>query len=637
MKICIVAHYAYGALTGEESGHIGGVERQTALLSEWLSTNGHQVTVITWDEGGPKIELINNIKIVKLCKVSDGLPMLRFFTPRWTSLIKALRIANADVYYQNCAEYVTGQVAIWCKFNNKPFIYSVASDADCEAPFTKLTTKRDQWLFLYGLKNANKIICQTNKQKKLLHENYKLNAEMLPMPGTPPKGKADPVHQFSANNVIWVGRIQTVKRIEWLIDIAEKLPDINFSIIGPTDHNLSYTTHTLPRAKRLKNIKFLGKISRQEMPDIYKDATVLLNTSIYEGFPNTYLEAWSYGVPTICTIDPDNLINSFNLGFASAIQDELITALKETVTNQKQWQLYSHNCLQYYQSNYAFDTAQGKFERTFLAFSSKKRTQEQFNQQSQSWSEYYNIEAQSISHLDLQVRAKYALQYLQSSTIHKDDNLLDVGCGTGNSTQLFKKATGCETFAIDFAPDMIAQAQKNDTNNINFQVADATKLPFENKFAKCIISLGTLEYIPSDMLALTEYNRVLQDDGQLIISVPNKHSFFRKLRNLENKLLLLLKRLFTSNNEIHFQGYHKQWDIDSLTLQLNKSGFAVTDSVFFTYGFLSPKLVHSRANLALCRYLNEKIQPQDRLAKYLAHSLILNMKKVTTTEVIDRK
>ena len=38
MKICIVANNAYGALTGEESGHIGGVERQTALLSEWLVT-----------------------------------------------------------------------------------------------------------------------------------------------------------------------------------------------------------------------------------------------------------------------------------------------------------------------------------------------------------------------------------------------------------------------------------------------------------------------------------------------------------------------------------------------------------------------------------------------------------------------
>ena len=48
MKICIVAHFAYGALTGEETGHIGGVERQTALFSNWLAERGHTVSVITW-------------------------------------------------------------------------------------------------------------------------------------------------------------------------------------------------------------------------------------------------------------------------------------------------------------------------------------------------------------------------------------------------------------------------------------------------------------------------------------------------------------------------------------------------------------------------------------------------------------
>ncbi|MCP4322573.1 MAG: methyltransferase domain-containing protein [Psychromonas sp.] len=632
MKICIVAHYAYGALTGEESGHIGGVERQTALLSGWLAKNGHDVTVITWDEGGDKVESINDIKIIKLCKVSDGLPFLRFFAPRWSSLLKALQNADADIYYHNCAEYITGQVAMWCKFNNKPFIYSVASMADCEAPFTKLTTKRDQWLFLYGLKNASKIICQTNQQKQLLNDNYHLNAKMLPMPGTPPDGKADPKHQFSLKKVIWVGRIQTVKRIEWLIDIAEKLPDINFEVIGPTNHNHSYMTHILPRANRLTNVTFLGKISRQNIPEIYKNASVLLNTSIYEGFPNTYLEAWSYGVPTISTIDPDNLINSLNLGLASDKQDDLVVAIKDILNNQQKWQLYSSNCLAQYQENYTFDASQKKFEAEFLNFSSHKRTLAQFNQQSKNWSEYYDSVAQSISHLDIQVRAKYALQYLRSAKLHKNDNLLDIGCATGNSTQLFKKATSCETFAIDFAPDMITQAKINDTSHIHFQVADATELPFDNKFAMCIVSLGTLEYIPSYAQALTEYKRVLKDDGQLIISVPNKHSLFRKLRNMENKVLQLIKRLFTSNAGIHAQGYHNQWDIDKLTSQLNNNGFSVTDSDFFTYGFLSPKLVRSRSNLALCRYLNEKVQPQSKLAKYLAHSLILRMKKTNTIE-----
>jgi len=35
IRICIVAHNAYGALTGEDTGHIGGIERQTSLMAVW--------------------------------------------------------------------------------------------------------------------------------------------------------------------------------------------------------------------------------------------------------------------------------------------------------------------------------------------------------------------------------------------------------------------------------------------------------------------------------------------------------------------------------------------------------------------------------------------------------------------------
>lgn len=35
--ICLVAHFAYGALAGGEHGHIGGVERQTSLMAKWLA------------------------------------------------------------------------------------------------------------------------------------------------------------------------------------------------------------------------------------------------------------------------------------------------------------------------------------------------------------------------------------------------------------------------------------------------------------------------------------------------------------------------------------------------------------------------------------------------------------------------
>ena len=78
MKICLVSHFAYGALTGEKSGHIGGVERQTALFSEWLSDRGHDVSVIVWNEGDSESDAAE-VKIVKLCRIEDGIPGLRFF------------------------------------------------------------------------------------------------------------------------------------------------------------------------------------------------------------------------------------------------------------------------------------------------------------------------------------------------------------------------------------------------------------------------------------------------------------------------------------------------------------------------------------------------------------------------------
>ena len=104
MKICFVAHFAYGALNNDASGHMGGVERQTAMMSKWLAAAGHDVSVVTWAEGPAGDEIIDGVKVVKVCSERAGLPAVRFFHPRWTSLNAALQRADADIYYHNCAE-----------------------------------------------------------------------------------------------------------------------------------------------------------------------------------------------------------------------------------------------------------------------------------------------------------------------------------------------------------------------------------------------------------------------------------------------------------------------------------------------------------------------------------------------------
>ena len=630
MKICIVAHYAYGALTGEGSGHIGGVERQTALLSEWLINNGHEVTVITWNEGGSPVEIVNGIRIIKLCKVTDGLPIIRFFIPRWTSLLKALKQADSELYYHNCAEYVTGQIAFWAKTNNKAFIYTVASDADCEEDLPKLQTKRDRLLFLYGLRNANKIICQTYKQSQLLKHNYHLDSKVIAMPATPPQGVANPKTQFSTQKVIWVGRIQKVKRIEWLVDIAEALPNIIFEVVGPENHNPEYTKNILPRAHALKNIHFVGKISRQEMPNIYKNATILLNTSIYEGFPNTFLEAWSYGIPVISTVDPDNIIAKNKLGFSSPEQKKLINIIKKLLGDESTWSQFSLNSYNYYAQHHEIEMVQKQFEKEFLKLSYNTRTQQHFNEKSTHWADYYGQQSISISHLDLQVRSNIASQYLSSIKLSSKETLIDVGCGTGDATNIFQKLTGSTIFAVDFAEEMIHHAQTKEMERVHFQVADAIKLPFENNHSSVVISLGTVEYIPQYRLAFKEFTRVLNHDGKLVLSVPNQHSIFRKLRTLGKKIVRPIKRILSTSNINNEQEYHKMWKQKELYQDLKASGFLIQNINYFSYGFLNPKLVNKRFNISLCKKFNTRLNPKGFVAKYLAHSTIILAHKIET-------
>jgi len=629
MKICIVTHYAYGALTGEDSGHIGGVERQTALMSEWLVKQGHQVSVITWNEGSADTETINGIQIIKLCRVDDGLPGLRFFTPRWTSLLKALKKADAEVYYHNCAEYVTGQIAMWCQQKNKKFVYSVASDADCEMSLPKLRTFRDRFFFKYGLRHSHKIICQSNKQKKLLADNYNFSAQTIPMPGTPPEGIADKSIQFNQQKVVWVGRVQTVKRIEWLIDIAEKLPNINFDVVGPTDHNKAYTEEILPRAHKLSNINFLGKLSKTEMHNVYKNASLLCSTSIYEGFPNTYLEAWSYGVPLVCTVDPDDIVKRFNLGASSTKQADLIQAIDMLLNDREKWSLCAKNCENYYLEHHEMNKVQKKFESVFYDLSTEKNTQQHFAQQSTTWSNYYTQAAISIDHFDLQTRTQITLGHL-SSVLNKEQITLDVGCGSGDATAMFNKCNASQLYAIDFSSQMIEKASHK-YPEINFKVGNATKLEHAKQSITSLISLGTIEYIIDHEKALLEFNRVLKDQGELVISIPNKSSLFRRLRSLDKKLMAALKvplKKISNNINTESKYYHKKWKAEEFSVLMQAAGFNVEHVTYCTYGFLSPRLTTSKFNLLLCTWLNKNIASSSYLSRKLAHTIVIKAVKI---------
>jgi len=372
MNICIVAHFAYGALSGGETGHIGGVERQTTLLARWLADRGHDVSMITWDEGQPDGTVLHGVKVYKTCRRDEGIPGIRFFTPRWSSLNAALRRADAQIYYQNCGEYVTGQLAFWSGSHGRKFVYSVASDPDCMPDLPLMTTFRERFLYRYGLRNADRIIVQTRNQQRMLRGGFGIASEVIPMPcpGPAQEDYLPPLPPSERNGrIVWIGRIDRVKRPDRFLDIVAVCPELEFDLVGPAEGD-QYAREILERAARYPNLRVHGGIPREGIPAYLRGAACLCSTSDMEGFPNTFLEAWSFGIPVVSTIDPDDLILEQGLGSIGRNVPELVVALRGLMASPERWTGMSGRARTYFLETHDFPKVMPRMERFFLDVSS---------------------------------------------------------------------------------------------------------------------------------------------------------------------------------------------------------------------------------------------------------------------------
>ncbi|MGB9629309.1 MAG: class I SAM-dependent methyltransferase, partial [Thermodesulfobacteriota bacterium] len=101
--------------------------------------------------------------------------------------------------------------------------------------------------------------------------------------------------------------------------------------------------------------------------------------------------------------------------------------------------------------------------------------------------------------------------------------LLDVGCSLG--TYSFELARlGFTVVGIDVNRESINLAEKIQVllgiKNVTFWEMNILSNNFPEHTFKVIIALETLEHIKEDSKAIQEFNRILKNDGFLIISVP---------------------------------------------------------------------------------------------------------------------
>ena len=131
-------------------------------------------------------------------------------------------------------------------------------------------------------------------------------------------------------DVVWVGNLRPVKRPDVALELARRLPHYRFALVGGSvPRGKAYFERIASEAKELPNLVMTGGVSYQDVGEWFDRSRVHVNTSDWEGFPNTFLQAWIRGVPVASFFDPDGLIERRALGRRCTDVDGMCAALEE--------------------------------------------------------------------------------------------------------------------------------------------------------------------------------------------------------------------------------------------------------------------------------------------------------------------
>jgi glycosyltransferase involved in cell wall biosynthesis len=325
LSVCFVAPLAWPVLARDP--HIpvvGGAEVQQAILARLFARHGHRVSMVTLDFGQGEGTLVDGVRVFKAFRSKQGLPVLRFLHPRLTSMWRALERADADIYYSRSASMWLGVIAEFGRRRGRRVIYAGASDKDfVPGQGGQIRYARDRWLYRRGLAAADAIVVQNELQRATCKATYGRDAVVIPSCYERPRNRSEP-----EDLVLWVGTVHENKRPQLLLDLAGRLPQRRFVMVGGPGANPAFYEQIRARAQAMANVEFKGFLPLAEVEPWFDRARVLVNTSVYEGTPNTFLQAWARGVPSVGTVDVGTPVH----GFARNIE-ELAERVEQAFAN----------------------------------------------------------------------------------------------------------------------------------------------------------------------------------------------------------------------------------------------------------------------------------------------------------------
>ncbi len=121
---------------------------------------------------------------------------------------------------------------------------------------------------------------------------------------------------------------------------------------------------------------------------------------------------------------------------------------------------------------------------------------------------------------------EHMTRYRFAAELVRGKRVLDVGCGCGYGTYHLSRAGAPAVLGIDVAEDAIAYCEKNYRNDgLAYEIRDAMATQLEAGAYDVIVAFEMFEHVDDPERLLREIRRLLADDGVLVISTPNAHTY----------------------------------------------------------------------------------------------------------------
>ena len=334
------------------TGFVAGVQVQMSFWAKAFAAHGWKV--YSFSSNGLD-ETIQNIHFVSQKQPALFQKLHISFLGEFLSIWRGVFKVRPDVVIIRGALRETYLLSIVCKLKGIKLVFMGASDVNfIKGRDAVGGPKLNTLLYRRSFKRIKYFVTQNQLQSDSLKQYYSKESLIIPNIWVVDSSMQESDKLYDA---IWVSNLRLLKRVEWFLNLAEKMPNLKFAIVGGSFKDTGYYDQIKEKADRISNLSFLGKKSFDETTRLISQSRLLVCTSEYEGFPNTFLQAWAMTIPVVSTVDPNDAIVKNGLGITLSSETDLYDAVKELTNDHVEYGQCVDNVRAYFEANHSSESA----------------------------------------------------------------------------------------------------------------------------------------------------------------------------------------------------------------------------------------------------------------------------------------